>query len=270
MDLDIPRVSWIEQPQVADPPAAETLPASEDKETVEVVVTSTRSADYRADILSEEASRVYRGSPDVSFPDLEDDPIATYGGRSPASKAYHRRIGALGELHTLECLNLPGFTRDENWQSTIRGEVRDQPECANLQNWNGVETADIVYTDRKSILTRWLARHCTGGLPLAMQQDRDFAALPIKYYLEVKTTPGAYETRFFLGGKQYKMMEDLAVPELGAPSFSTFDEVFVILRVYHVSTSNVATKIFVDPYRLRKSHLQFDFDTVNAMVRDHT
>lgn len=84
--------------------------------------------------------------------------------------------------------------------------MRDQPGCANLQNWHGVETADIVYTDRDGTLTRWLTRRCTGGLPSAMRQDRDFAALPITYYLEVKTTPGACDTRFFLGSKQYKMV----------------------------------------------------------------
>lgn len=93
MELDIPRVSWIEQPDVADLPDAETLLASED-ETVEVV-TSARSIDCRA---STEAIHVYRRSPDVSS-ELEDDRITTYGGRSPASKVYHRRIGALGELH---------------------------------------------------------------------------------------------------------------------------------------------------------------------------
>lgn len=64
-------------------------------------------------------------------------------------------------------------------------------------------------------------------------------------------------------------MQDLAIPELELPSSSTFNEVFVILRVYNVSTLSVGTKIFVDPYRLRTSHLLFEFDTVHAMVRGH-
>lgn len=111
MELDIPRVSWIEQPKIASPPDAETLLASEDEETVEVLATSARSADNRANISSPEASRVYRELPDVSFLDLEDDHTATYNDRSPAIKASHRRVGALGELHVSQSIDRKGLSQ---------------------------------------------------------------------------------------------------------------------------------------------------------------
>jgi hypothetical protein len=47
---------------------------------------------------------------------------------------------------TLTALNLPSFWED-NWRSTIRGELARSTRFAEISNWVGRETADIVYKD---------------------------------------------------------------------------------------------------------------------------
>ena len=114
----------------------------------------------------------------------------------------------------LSALNLTDFTRD-NWRSTIRGELSRYPEYAGITNWQGRETADIVYKDCDGRLTRWLKRNCTGGYP-AGTSDRDFAEQPIEYYFEVKSTTGGCGSRFFLSTGQYKLVSvlDVEYPKL--------------------------------------------------------
>jgi len=110
-------------------------------------------------------------------------------------------------FETLAALNLTDFTLD-NWRSTIRGELSRYPKYAGIANWQGRETADIVYTDRDGTLTQWLKGRCTGGYP-ASSTERDFAKQPIEYYFEVKSTTSTCETRFFLSTGQYKLVSYL-------------------------------------------------------------
>lgn len=150
------------------------------------------------------------------------DHEATFGNRDLNAFEHDRRIGALGEAYVsasshalrstlttlqvferLAALHLPDFT-EANWQSTIRGELARATRYAAMQNWVGRETADIVYTDRTGDLTRYLRRECTGGFPEQIALDHDHVGVPIEYFLEVKSTVGACNTRFFLSGGQYK------------------------------------------------------------------
>jgi hypothetical protein len=72
-----------------------------------------------------------------------------------------------------------------------------------MGNWQGRETADIVYKDQDGSLTRYLREHCTGGFPEGIREDRDFTTESIEYFLEVKTTTSACHTRFYMSGSQY-------------------------------------------------------------------
>jgi hypothetical protein len=110
----------------------------------------------------------------------------------------------------LSALNLADFTRN-NWRSTIRGELSRYHRYAGIANWEGRETADIVYKDCDGRLTRWLKGNCTGGYPAGFR-NRDFAEHPIEYYFEVKSTTGACGSRFFLSTGQYKLV---SYPDLG-------------------------------------------------------
>jgi len=67
----------------------------------------------------------------------------------------------------------------------------------NLKPWKGVETADIVYEDHHSLLTMLLIAH-------DFLSDKIWSGKTPTYYLEVKTTTGPCETRFFMSKAQVK------------------------------------------------------------------
>jgi hypothetical protein len=92
---------------------------------------------------------------------------------------------------------LPNFNRD-NWKSTIRSEVCVHEKYRDMPIWTGPETADIVYWDegQEYILSEILAPY----LPRESLQQ----GARIKYYLEVKTTTGECETRFFMSKAQVR------------------------------------------------------------------
>lgn len=104
-------------------------------------------------------------------------------------------------------IGLDGFSLD-NWRSTIRGELSRYPKYAGLKDWEGRETADIVYQDCDGMLTEWLSILCTGDFPDSVI-EQEYAEQPIEYYFEVKTTTDACETRFFLSAGQYKRVSHL-------------------------------------------------------------
>lgn len=84
----------------------------------------------------------------------------------------------------------------EHWKSKIRDRVRVHEKYHDLAPWRGNETADIVYTDQASSLTGRLIAH--GYL------DWHWAGKNPTYYLEVKTTTGSCDTRFFMSKAQVK------------------------------------------------------------------
>ena len=127
-------------------------------------------------------------------------PEFLFGVRSENRFQHDSRMGAAGELYIFELLsrmNLPNFSR-ANWQSRIRKEVCVHQKYADMEPWNGRETADIVYEDTESVLTR--ALNSLGYLPDRMRGSRP------KYYLEVKTTTNESDTRFFMSSGEYKLV----------------------------------------------------------------
>ncbi|KAI4920156.1 hypothetical protein J4E90_002296 [Alternaria incomplexa] len=216
IELDISCVSWITKPVL-------NLPNDEDEDEDEdgssslfeprhVHNAENTSTRRRSSLVSA------NGSVNSSESTFVEDVTASsrhaaYSPRASRSldqERINRLHGALGEafvFETLAALNLTDFTLD-NWRSTIRGELSRYPKYAGIANWQGRETADIVYTDRDGTLTQWLKGRCTGGYP-ASSTERDFARHPIEYYFEVKSTISACETRFFLSSGQYKLVSCL-------------------------------------------------------------
>ncbi|CAO2653065.1 Nn.00g024760.m01.CDS01 [Neocucurbitaria sp. VM-36] len=183
------------------------------------------------------------------------DHVAIFGVRENNEFAHDRRIGAVGEAFVFELLSalgLPDFTR-ANWQSTIRGELSGATQYASMPNWTGRETADIVYTDRTGALTQYLRANCTGDFPGQIPNDHDHVSMPVQYYLEVKSTTSVCNTRFFLSSGQYKRMGDMVLLDNEPPS-----QVYVIFRVYNLTSPNVGFKVFVDPTRLVGTYLDFE------------
>lgn len=58
-------------------------------------------------------------------------------------------------------------------------------------------------------------------------------------------------------------MQNLALPSSG-----TISRVYVIFRVFNLSSRDVDMEIFVDPIRFRGSHLDFEVQTWVGKVRD--
>jgi hypothetical protein len=95
-------------------------------------------------------------------------------------------------------LGLPGFSRS-NWRSNIRKEVTIHPDYHDLNPWSGAETADIVYKDTDSFLTRLLVEK--GYLPSASWQSTH-----PEYFMEVKSATGTCDTQFYMSKGQYRLV----------------------------------------------------------------
>ncbi|KAH8704617.1 hypothetical protein GQ44DRAFT_819393 [Phaeosphaeriaceae sp. PMI808] len=192
-----------------------------------------------------------------TVPQDEEDPIldhfATFGSRDNNAFEHDRRIGAAGEGYVfalLTALHFPNFTED-NWRSTIRGELAGHSNFATLTPWHGRETADMVYTDSTGTFTGWLRDNSEGDFPIQISETRNFRTAPIEYYLEVKSTTRECNTRFYMSGSQYKRMQVMRIVE--DPR-----KVYVVMRVYNLTTPSVGMKIFVDPLRFQGSRLDFE------------
>ncbi|RYP77160.1 hypothetical protein DL770_007110 [Monosporascus sp. CRB-9-2] len=157
-------------------------------------------------------------------------------GAGIASIERDKKVGAAGELFVFEllsCLNPPlrGFCRD-NWQSTIRKYTTAHPDYADMSDWKGIETSGLEYKDENGTLTEALVRH--GHISSTWRRRRP------QYYIEVKTTPGPWDTPFFMSHAQYEKMRTL----------STQDSIYVIFRVSDLYSTGVTCRIYVDPLKL--------------------
>ncbi|KAF1960437.1 putative heterokaryon incompatibility protein [Byssothecium circinans] len=142
--------------------------------------------------------------------------------RNEEEMARDFEVGFLGEqfVYTLlhETLELPYFTGEENWTSSLRSR-------AGFSTY-GREISDFTYEDTEGALTRhflqmqhpyappeWLSTACdNGNIPL--------------YRLEVKsTTSQDPTTAFYMSGRQYKLAKKLRVTS------ATPREVYVVLRI---------------------------------------
>lgn len=150
----------------------------------------------------------------------------------------------------LKALALPDFTLDR-WKSTIRGRVSAHDNYRHVSNWTGVETADIVYRDRRSVLTGMLIDR--GYLDGFSWSDRTPT-----YFIEVKSTLGPLEAPFFCSQLQVDRLNGMKLPARNLGS----NNIYLIFRVFSLgSNSGTGLKIYLDPATLReKGELKFNAD----------
>ncbi|KAI1758820.1 hypothetical protein GGR53DRAFT_471962 [Hypoxylon sp. FL1150] len=157
------------------------------------------------------------------------------------------KVGAAGELFVFELLSamdpsLRDFTRS-NWRSTMRKYATAHPDYVDMSSWTGIETSDLEYEDKDGALTEVLI--AKGYLQNTWRARRP------KFYIEVKTTPGSWNTPFYMSHAQYGKMRSL----------STANSIYVIFRVFNLYTGEIGCKIFIDPAKLEeKGQLVFTAD----------
>lgn len=192
-------------------------PTIEDEEEYLRLVSNVISAANTATLPSKGAydmSGLFGALPEVDEEEIE----LSRQFRSHGLPERDMRIGALGELyvsyhylflqHTIltrlqvfELLRnmdppLPRFSRD-NWQSQMRKFVTIHPDYSDMLPWTAQETADIVYFDRKRVLTNHLVDK--GYLDKTAWQNKK----PL-FLIEVKSTTGHSRTPFYMSKRQYQ------------------------------------------------------------------
>ncbi|OHF03687.1 hypothetical protein CORC01_01006 [Colletotrichum orchidophilum] len=160
--------------------------------------------------------------------------------------ARDKKIGAAGELFAYELLShltppLPGFCMDD-WRSTMREFVAVHPAYSYVTPWEGQETADIVYNDKFGVLTEIL-------IDKGYLQRTKWIGKRPQYLIEVKTTPGAATRPFYVSKNQYNRMRDYTNASSSSRGFST---IYMLLRVFNVSTSDIDFNVYVDPFALQQ------------------
>ncbi|KAH7411292.1 hypothetical protein BKA64DRAFT_378000 [Cadophora sp. MPI-SDFR-AT-0126] len=167
---------------------------------------------------------------------------AAFGVRSQGQMNHDIKIGAAGELLVFEIMSnifLPLFGRG-NWKSTIRHEVSVHEKYRDMSTWTGRETADITYDDDGGVFTSilvdkgYLHEYWRGSTP--------------HYFIEVKTTTGDCNDRFFLSNSQYARMQSYTIP----PG-EIVPRVYIICRVFNLGKENLNFKIYVDPEAHRRT-----------------
>ena len=175
------------------------------------------------------------------------------GGGYDSSFSENAKIGAAGELFVFEllrALRTPSFTLD-NWQSRIRSYVNVLDDYYDLQAWNQPEVSDIMYTNSSSTMEHFLRRHGHNVIPEFLRSDSQ-----IQYLIEVKATTGPCVTPFFMSKNQYQLIRQHALAsQEGRPR-----TVFVIMRVYNLLSNNIGLEIYVDPWSLKDTTLEFVAD----------
>ncbi|KAK0372912.1 hypothetical protein CLIM01_09734 [Colletotrichum limetticola] len=223
----------------------------------ETSTTPTATALPRFDAFSAEYLRILNNvifsARRRSFPDL--GPTRT--GQSaecastPTSSPWippgsDKKIGAAGELFVYELLShlkppLPGFGMDD-WQSTMRKHVAVHPEYSYVTPWEGQETADIVYDDRFGVLTEIL-------IGKGYLERTKWIGKKPQYLIEVKTTPGDAARPFFVSKYQYNRMRSYTDASTSPGGSCT---VYMLLRVFNLTTSDIDFNVYMDPYALQQ------------------
>ncbi|KAG7413911.1 hypothetical protein Forpe1208_v008084 [Fusarium oxysporum f. sp. rapae] len=220
-------------------------PTIEDEEEYLRLVNNVISAANTAALPS-------KGAYDMSglfgaLPELDEEEIElSRQFRSHGLPERDMRVGALGELFVFELLRnmnppLPRFSRD-NWQSQMRKFVTIHPDYSDMLPWTVQETADIVYFDRKRVLTNHLVDK--GYLDKTAWQNKK----PL-FLIEVKSTTGHSRTPFYMSKRQYQRMQENSNTTL---SPATSPTIYLIARVSNVDKTNVEVKIYLDPEKLRQ------------------
>lgn len=129
------------------------------------------------------------------------------------------------------------------------------PDYRSLERWSYGELADIMYDGNCLRLVQFLINcSATDQYPCFLQYP---LSTPVNFHLEVKTTTGPDDTPFFLSRKQYSLMYDTRCdPE----QTETPPALYVILRVYNLTTNEIRVKAYINPWHLRENILDFVAD----------
>ncbi|KAL4919682.1 hypothetical protein BDW62DRAFT_209621 [Aspergillus aurantiobrunneus] len=144
-----------------------------------------------------------------------------FGIRSNNQTEHDQKIGAAGELF----------------------HVSVHPDYNTLLPWNGVETTDLVYHDSTSAMT-------TALIDMGHLSDAIWHGARPTYYIEVKTTTGAWDNAFFMSGNQYNQMETMQFNH--DRTARTNEHIYVIFRVYNLGKDTMRAWLYIDPESLRR------------------
>ncbi|KAH6667494.1 hypothetical protein B0J14DRAFT_567496 [Halenospora varia] len=179
-------------------------------------------------------------------PQSPSSPTSGFHWRTEEEIELDRQIGAAGELYAFEVLkrlNLPGFGL-ENWQSNIRPRVSVHPSYVGVEAWHSAESADITYDDSSGAFTNLLIGN--GYLDSVIWKDQT-----PKYFFEVKTTTMECGTTIFLGRDQYDRMQRMKLTNR-----KSSEEVYCILRVFKIDTTDLDLKIYIDPAGMQEKAME--------------
>ena len=154
----------------------------------------------------------------------------------------------------LRALGVNDFTID-NWQSTIRRYVNVHPDYRDMADWTGREVSDLMYTGSCSRLTKFLIE-CSRPHQYPVFLN-DGLSRPVNIHLEVKTSTGGCTTPFYMSHHQYQLMRQKAC----APnSREAPTDLYVVLRVYNLLSSQIRVRAYINPWHLRDDVLEFVAD----------
>ncbi|KAH8587446.1 hypothetical protein B0O99DRAFT_694433 [Bisporella sp. PMI_857] len=158
-----------------------------------------------------------------------------FGVRNENQLVHDMKIGAAGEpLRSSPASRPLSLISIANWGSKIRKYVTVHESYRYMEEWPGVETADITYDDENGEFTQLLIAN--GYLDGAI-----WAPAKPKYFLEVKATTKTCATRFFLSKSQYERMQEMKLGGRASP------EVYIILRVFNLGRDNIDMRLYVNP-----------------------
>ncbi|ETI26864.1 hypothetical protein G647_10310 [Cladophialophora carrionii CBS 160.54] len=186
----------------------------------------------------------------------------TFGDTGNGRFEENARVGAAGELYVFEFLKACGVTNFgiDQWQSSIRHYVNILPEYADEPSWQGREISDIMYEGNCPRLMELLRENTTLPYPawLGLESGATSMSTPVvNYHIEVKTTSGPCNTPFFMSSNQYRLMRDKACPH---DSTTAPRDLYLIMRVFNLFSSRIGLQVYVNPWHLRETALEFVAD----------
>ena len=158
-------------------------------------------------------------------------------------------------------LDVPDFT-DDNWKSRIRHHVRILDEYRELPDWHDREIADIMCSDSIGAIAQFLIDNTSHDYPGWLSRVSS-SAQPVNYLIEVKAPPERCSTPFYVSRHQYDLMRRHASTGSTPASAVT---IYALVRVYNVFSDNIGVQVYIDPWHLKDTILEFKAD--EYMVRE--
>lgn len=112
-----------------------------------------------------------------------------------------------------------------------------------------------MYKGNSPILMEILRRNTKFPYPPWLESVLTSTA--VHYHIEVKTTSGPCSTPFFMSGNQYKLMRE---KQCDPHSPTAPKDLFVIMRVFNLFSRNIGLQVYINPWHLRETALDFVAD----------